>query len=251
MMREPVMWGRFGQPQDTKAPLRGVLFDMDGTLTDSERIWTAALHEMAADLGGQLSPAARVRMLGQSLGRVVEMLHAETGAPGDREATRRSVLGKVEDEMQRGVPWRPGAVELLTAVRRTGLGTALVTSSPRRLVEIAIKDLGPCTFDVIICGDDVSRPKPDPQPYVMALSRLGLAAGDCVAVEDSVPGALAAQRAGLPVLVVPSVEAVPAVAGRTVVTTLRGQSVDSLRSIRDRHRGDAAALAGPVCRVVA
>lgn len=215
--------------------LRAVLFDMDGTLTESEDIWTAALKWMAGELGGQLSTAARDRMLGRSLGEVVEMLHAETASSADTAATRRALLGKVEDIMRRGVPWRPGARELLASVRQAGLQTALVTSSPRRLVDITMTSLGHDAFDITICGDEVRRPKPDPEPYCTAMAMLGLNADQCVAIEDSEPGAIAAERAGLPVLVVPSGEPIPAGPARTLATSLTGQTPYTLGLLVARH----------------
>lgn len=215
--------------------LRAVLFDMDGTLTDTEELWNQALHEMALDLGGRLSAAARAEMLGRELGEVIEMLHTETGSRARAEDTRRGLLGKVEDALQRGTPWKPGARELLHEVRAAGLRTALVTSSPRRLVDIATRTLGPSAFDVVICGDEIRRPKPDPEPYRVAMARLGLTADACVAIEDSAPGALAAERAGLPVLVAPSAGEMALTPARTIVSSLAGQSVLSLRLILARH----------------
>jgi HAD superfamily hydrolase (TIGR01509 family) len=213
-----------------------VLFDMDGTLTNTEEIWTEALHGMARDLGGQLSPVARARMLGRSLGEVIEMLHTETGSRADTAMTRRALLGRVEDLMGRGVPWQPGARELLSAVRHAGLRTALVTSSPRGLVDIAMTTLGHDAFDVTLCGDEVRRPKPDPEPYRTAMAMLGLSPDQCMAVEDSEPGAVSAERAGLAVLVVPSADPIPATPARTSVPTLAGQTPHSLGLIAARYQ---------------
>lgn len=216
---------------------------MDGTLTNTEELWTEALHGMAVDLGGRLSAATRARMLGRSLGDVIEMLHAETGSRANPVMTRRALLGRVEELMAAGIPWQPGARELLQSVRRTGLRTALVTSSPRRLVDIAMATLGRDNFDFAICGDDVRRPKPDPEPYRIAVGALGLTADQCVAVEDSAPGALSAERAGLPVLVVPSGEPIPAGPARTPAASLAGQTPHSLSLIAARHR-DRLRVAG-------
>jgi HAD superfamily hydrolase (TIGR01509 family) len=229
---------------DMHGTLRAVLFDMDGTLTNTEELWTVALHEMAADLGGQLSRLTRVRMVGRPFVEVIEMLHTETGASRAVEATGRELLHKVAELFRRGVPWQPGARELLNAVRRAGLRTALVTSSPSRLVDIAVDTLGRNCFDVTVCGDDVVRGKPDPEPYLQAMRHLGLTAADCIAIEDSPSGALSAERAGLPVLVVPSDAPVPAGAARTIVSSLVGQSPLSLRFAHTTHVANSAYAAG-------
>lgn len=209
--------------------LRAVLFDMDGTLTDTEELWTVALHEMASDLDGRLSSVVRMQMVGRPFVEVVEMLHAETGVSRDCAVTGRELLDKVARLFRRSVPWQPGARELLRAVRRAGLQTALVTSSPSCLVDIAVDTLGRDCFDVTVCGDEVVRGKPDPEPYLKAMRYLGLTAADCVAVEDSPSGALSAERAGLQVVVVPTGRPVPASAARTIVPSLVGQSLTLLR----------------------
>lgn len=215
--------------------LRAVLFDMDGTLTNTEEVWADALHQVAVDLGGRLSAATRAQMLGRPLGEVITMLHAETGARADAAVTRRALLATVEARLRDGVPWLPGARELLHAVRRAGLRTALVTSSPRRLVNIALNTLGHDSFETTVSGDDVRRGKPDPEPYRQAMARLRLSPSQCLAVEDSAPGASAAERAGLPVLVVPSGTPVPVTDARTIAPSLTGQSVQSLHLMFSRH----------------
>jgi HAD superfamily hydrolase (TIGR01509 family) len=224
-----------------KNALRAVLFDMDGTLTNTEELWTVALHQTAADLGGQLSMATRAQMVGRPFTQVIEMLQTETGTAQDGATTTgRALLRKIEDLFRQGVPWQPGARELLHAVRQAGLQTALVTSSPSRIVDIALGTLGRDSFDVTVCGNDVRQGKPNPEPYLKAMRRLGLAADQCLAVEDSPSGVLSAERAGLPVLVVPSGTPIPATRASSIVPSLTDQSLRSLRSLH-RHFASQAA----------
>ena len=104
----------------------------------------------------------------------------------------------------RGVPWRPGARELLTAVRGAGIATALVTTTARRIAAIVLDrftaELGHPPFDVTVCGDEVPARKPDPAPYLQAMAALGAEPGTSVVVEDSLVGVTAGLAAGAAVL---------------------------------------------------
>ncbi len=214
-------------------PPAAVLFDLDGTLVDSEKLWDVGLDELAAKLGGVLSRAARAAMVGNTTPTTMRLLHADLGLP-DRgtEDSGRWLERRMKDLYRAGVPWRAGARELLAAVRAAGLPTALVTSTRRELVDVALVWVGAAHFDVVVCGDEVSRPKPDPEPYLRAAALLGVAPTRCVAVEDSPTGAAAAEAAGCAVLVVPSEVPVPRGPGRTVRESLVGLAVDDLARLR-------------------
>jgi HAD superfamily hydrolase (TIGR01509 family) len=200
-----------------------VLFDMDGTLVDSEKVWEIALHELAAHAGGRLSPAARQAMIGSSMAHSMAILRADLRQPDRPEAPDVAWLtDRVFELFGAGLQWRPGAAELLRAVRAAGLPTALVTSTGRRLVELALNTLGRDNFDVVVCGDEVTRTKPDPEPYVAAARLLGVPIGDCVAIEDSPAGTASAVASGAAVLAVPAELELPPVPGVRIRTTLEG-----------------------------
>lgn len=183
--------------------MKAVLFDMDGTLTDSEKLWTLTLQEVAADLGGVLSEEGRAATVGQSIPRAIELLHADLGLDGDLTATADLVRAKMAVHFANDLPWRDGAEQLLAEVRAAGLKTALVTATERPMLDGAMNTLGHNSFDVIVAGDEVDHPKPHPEPYLRALAALGLGVHEAVAVEDSPTGAASAAAAGLTVLVVP------------------------------------------------
>ncbi|MET8150132.1 HAD family hydrolase [Actinoplanes sp. NPDC049668] len=191
-----------------------MLFDMDGTLVDSEKVWEVALHELAARAGGELSPAARRAMIGSSMAASMRILRDDLGQPGRDEAADIDWLERrVEELFADGLVWQPGAFELLKAVRAAGLPTALVTSTGRRLVEVALDTLGRENFDVVVCGDEVSAPKPDPAPYRTAAGLLGVDIAECVAIEDSPTGLASAVASGAAVLAVPAELELPATDG--------------------------------------
>ena len=108
-----------------------------------------------------------------------------------------------------GLPWCAGANELLEALAAEGTPMALVTNTQRALTERALNSIGRQYFSATVCGDEVASGKPAPDPYLRAAALLGLAPQQCLAVEDSVTGTAAAERAGCPVLVVPNDVEVP------------------------------------------
>jgi HAD superfamily hydrolase (TIGR01509 family) len=211
-----------------------VLWDMDGTLVDSERLWDISLDGLARHLGGELGAPARAAMVGSSLWRTLDMMFDEVGLERRPEAMEEAadwLTRRTEELFRAGLPWRPGAREALRTVRDSGLATALVTSTERALVEVALDSIGREYFDVTVCGDEVPATKPAPDPYLVAADKLGVDIGRCVAVEDSPTGAASATAAGAAVLVVPSEVPVPDGPGRERRTTLVGLTVPDLQRL--------------------
>jgi HAD superfamily hydrolase (TIGR01509 family) len=212
-----------------------VLFDMDGTLVDSEKVWDVALHELAAHAGGKLSEPARLAMIGSSMAASMRILREDLGQPDRDEAADVEWLERrVEELFAGGLVWRPGAMELLRAVREAGLPTALVTSTGRRLVEVALDTLGRENFDAVVCGDEVSAPKPDPAPYRTAADLLGVPIGECLAIEDSPTGLASAVASGAAVLAVPAELELPPTDGVHLRDTLVGVDPAYLATIFSR-----------------
>jgi len=221
-----------------------VLWDMDGTLVDSEKVWTVSLADTARALGGRLSAGAREAIVGSNLPRTLGIMFDDLGLAPEPERmaeAQRMILHRTGELFRAGLEWRPGAQAALRTVRAAGWPTALVTNTGRELTEIALDGIGREHFSVSVCGDEVPRGKPDPDPYLRAAELLGVDAADCLAVEDSPTGAHAAERAGAAVLVVPCEVPVPDGPGRVRRTTLVGLTAAGLRADYTRARGRDAA----------
>jgi HAD superfamily hydrolase (TIGR01509 family) len=214
--------------------LRAVLFDLDGTLFDSEQLWTVSLNELAARLGGELSEATRLAMVGTNVADTVVMLHRDLGLPAGIAASTAWLLERTRQLYLERLPWLPGARELLLSVRAAGLPTALVTSTPRALVEVAVRAIGPGNLDAVVAGDEVAHNKPHPEPYLRAAALLGVPPRECLAIEDSPAGVASAEAAGCPVLAVPHDVPLAPGAHRVVRETgLAGVSVADLCAVHE------------------
>ncbi len=221
-----------------------VLWDMDGTLVDSEKVWTVSLADAARALGGELSDGAREAIIGCNLPRTLVIMFDDLGLPHqpDRmEHARRLILDRTGELFSGGLEWRPGALAALRTVTAAGWPTALVTNTGRELAELALDGIGREHFTVTVCGDEVPRGKPDPDPYLRAAELLGVDASDCLAVEDSPTGVLSAERAGAAVLVVPCEVPVPGGPGRVLRPSLVGLTGADVREGYARARLGRAA----------
>ena len=214
--------------------MRAVLWDMDGTLVDSEKLWDVSMHELYARLGGVMTPEVRESTVGGSAESVMATVYADLGLEPDPVAMTESadwLHDRTGELFEAGLPWRPGARELLDALLADGVPMALVTNTRRKLTEQALKSIGTHYFSASVCGDEVEQAKPYPDIYVRAAELLGYPPEMCLAVEDSVTGTTAAEAAGCPVLVVPNDVEVPAGSRRRHVATLDGLTVAELRNV--------------------
>ncbi|WP_261558786.1 HAD family hydrolase [Frankia tisae] len=187
--------------------LAAVFFDMDGLLVDTEPIWTVAEHEAAARLGGEFTPEMKRAMIGHGIDTAVPIMVSMLGRPpSDVPATERFLLRRSAELFRESgviIP-QPGAVELLAVLREQGVPAALVSSSFRDLMDPVLGVIGRDLFAATVAGDEVSRRKPDPEPYLAAARMLGVDPRRCVVLEDSPSGARAGVAAGCATILVPS-----------------------------------------------
>ena len=118
----------------------------------------------------------------------------------------------------------------------------MVTMSYRQMTDTVVQALPVGSFHTVVSGEEVSRGKPHPDPYLLAADRLGVAAPDCIAIEDSVTGATSARDAGCAVLVVPAAASVEGLSGVTFRASLVGMSLAGLAELLHEHRAGLAEL---------
>jgi len=207
---------------------------MDGTLVDSEKLWDVAINELYSRRGRVLTPEVRDATVGGSADGVIRIVFDDLGLDPNPEH-----MAEIADWMHdyvgelfaAGLPWCPGARELLDALLAADVPMALVTNTRRALTENALDSIGRQYFSVTVCGDEVAEGKPAPDVYLRATELLGVAAADCLAIEDSVTGTAAAEDAGCPVLVVPNEVEVPVTPRRRHVSSLTQVGIPQLREI--------------------
>jgi HAD superfamily hydrolase (TIGR01509 family) len=204
-----------------------VLFDMDGLLIDSEPLWLEAETAIMARLGASWSEQDQAQLLGGSLERSVRYLLSKATRPAPPELIGEWLMSGIIERVRRdGIPVQPGARELLAEVGRAGLPRALVTSSERGFMDVVLASTG-MRFDVLVCADDVTATKPDPEPYLLAAKLLGADPADCFVLEDSPNGVASAEAAGCRVFAVPSLIPIPPAPGRAVVRSLLDLTADA------------------------
>jgi len=199
-----------------------VLWDLDGTLVDTEPSWLAAEFALAARHGARWSADHGDALVGNDLRTTGRYIRDHMGLSLTPEQIVDELLDNMVVSVSEGVIARPGALELLRELRRLEVPCALVTMSYRRMVDPIVAQLAPGAFAAVVTGDEVTYGKPHPEAYLTAAHMLGQPPQRCIAIEDSVTGATSAQAAGARVVVVPNRVAVPPSPDRVVLPTLAG-----------------------------
>ena len=222
-------------------PDLAVLFDLDGTLIDSEGLWWRAECLVVDGLGGTWTPEDQARCLGGPLERVAAYMADRSGSARTPQDIGQELLDRME-ALLRSEPleWRPGARELLAECRATGVPTGLVSASHRRLLD-AVDDAiardvharGDHAFDVTVAGDEVANGKPHPEPYVAAARMLQVPIEQCIVLEDSPTGVASGQQSGAFVVAIPHIVGIEPASRRRVVDTLAGVTLADLRAWRE------------------
>lgn len=232
------------------SPLKAVLWDMDGTIVDTEPYWIAAEHALVEAHGGTWSHDQAMQLVGQSLTFSAGLLQ-EAGVELEIREIIDTLTAQVVRSVQQQVPWRPGARELLEELHLAGIRCALVTMSEGPLAREVVASLPRPYFEVLVTGDTVSQGKPHPEAYLTAVELLqendpNLGIHHCVALEDSVPGVAAAVASGVATVAVPHIVPLPDDGSYALWDTLAGRSLAELEALllQADATGAAAASAG-------
>ncbi|MFB8208054.1 MULTISPECIES: HAD family phosphatase [unclassified Streptomyces] len=213
------------------AALQAVFLDMDGTLVDTEGFWWDVEVEVFAGLGHRLDEAWRDVVVGGPMSRSTGYLIEATGADITLEEAAVLLNDRFEKRIGNGVPLMPGAARLLAELRRHEIPTALVSASHRRIIDRVLDSVGHHHFALTVAGDEVTRTKPHPEPYLTAARGFGADPRLCAVIEDTATGVAAAEAAGCRVVAVPSVSPIAPAEGRVVVGSLEEVNLTFLRSL--------------------
>lgn len=210
-----------------------VLWDMDGTLIDSEPYWLLSETRLANEYGATWTEENGHELIGKSLYDSSALIRDRLSI---KDLTVEQVIDRLTDEvvshLKGTLPWRPGALELLMDLKQNGVKTALVTMSMRRMALAVVAEIPFQAFDVVVAGDDVRIGKPDPEPYLKAAELLGVDPKDCIALEDSRTGLASAEAAGTVAVGIPNIVPIPPGPNRIVIPTLSEMNTELLANLR-------------------
>jgi len=201
--------------------LQAVLFDMDGTLVDTEPYWIKAEYGLVESYGGAWTDADAHALVGSALLTSANYIREHGGVPLEPDEIVDRLITEVIVATREAMPWRPGARALLAELGERDVPCALVTMSYRSLAAELVAALPAGTFGAVVAGDEVTHGKPHPEAYLTAAARLGVDPTRCVAIEDSPTGVTAAEAAGCVTIAIPHHVPIPAAPGRVLVDSLR------------------------------
>ncbi len=215
--------------------MRAVLWDMDGTLVDTEPYWMRSEEELVGEFGGHWTDEDAKKLVGLGLDTSARILQG-AGVRMDEDAIINHLTDQVTYKLAtEGVPFRPGARELLADLKAAGIKTALVTMSLRRMAAEVVNLIDFDAFDVIFAGDDVTRPKPFADPYLMACEALQVRPDECVALEDSPNGVASAVAADIVTIGIPHIVSLDDSGATGTIPTLVGVTAADLIAFHERH----------------
>lgn len=186
------------------SPFSAVIFDMDGTILDTEALFKTIVFEVCTEIGVEMTDDVHRSMVGSSHENTQRLLLEAFGAAFPYTHFDERCRTIMIERSHAGVPVKAGAREFITELRERGIPAAVATSSrnphaQQHLTAAGLYDL----FDTVVTRDDVRNPKPHPEPYIMAAARLGIDPRQCLALEDSHAGVRAAHAAGMQTIMVP------------------------------------------------
>ena len=209
-----------------------VFFDMDGLLVDSEPEWLLSEIEVTAPYGYTWLPEDQVACLGGPLTRVGQYMFDKCGQQQSPEYFTQTLIDTQVARMRGNTPTMPGAISLLKELQRNGVKTALVSASPRIIVDAVLDNVGHDLFPFSISSDDVTNTKPNPECYVKAAQICGVEISNCLVFEDSLTGMNAAIASGAFLIGVPHLVSIQESEKVRVIRSLEQLSFAKLAELR-------------------
>ena len=207
---------------------QAVLFDMDGLFIDSEPDWHAAESEMMRSNGYDWKPEDQLKCLGGPLTRVTEYMSECLKGSKSPEQLANSIVTEMQKRMSGNVSLMPGALEFSRELNQIGVPQALVSASPRLIVDAVLTGMNEKYFALSVAAGDIERTKPYPDPYLHAAKLLGVDINNCIIFEDSPTGLTAARASGAFVVGIPHLVEVPEEARLKIVKSFTEVSISSL-----------------------
>ncbi len=180
-----------------------VLFDMDGLFIDSEPDWHAAESEMMRSNGYDWTAEDQLKSLGGPLPRVTQYMSECLQGSKSAEQLGRSIVEEMTKRLSGKVALMPGAIEFSRELNSSGIAQALVSASPREIVDAVLLGMEEKYFAISVASGDIERTKPFPDPYLHAAQLLGVEIENCLIFEDSPTGLTAARASGAFVVGIP------------------------------------------------
>ena len=209
-----------------------VFFDMDGLMVDSEPEWLQSEIEVTAAFGYSWLEEDQVACLGGPLTKVGQYMYDKCGQKQSPEFFTQTLIDTQVARMRRNTPTMPGATELVRELQLHGVKTALVSASPRNIVDAVLDNLGHDLFPFSISSDDVAVTKPDPECYLKAASMSGSEISNCLVLEDSITGMTAAKASGAHLIAVPHLVSVAESERVRVIKSLEQLSYSKLSQLK-------------------
>ena len=208
-----------------------VFFDMDGLMVDSEPEWFLSEMEVTKPFGYSWLEEDQIACLGGPLSKVGQYMFDKCGQKESPEYFTQTLIDTQVARMRGNTPTMPGAVELVRELQTYGIKTALVSASPRNIVDAVLDNLGHDLFPFSISADDVTRTKPDPEAYLKAAEMSGSEITNCLIFEDSLTGMKAAVASGAYLIGVPHLVSIEESARVRVIKSLKQLSYSKLQEL--------------------
>ena len=209
-----------------------VFFDMDGLMADSEPEWLLSEIEVTAPFGYRWQDEDQVACLGGPLSKVGQYMFDKCGQVQSPQFFTQTLIDTQVARMRGNTPTMPGAIELVRELQSQGVKTALVSASPRNIVDAVLDNLGHDLFPFSISSDDVTNTKPDPEAYVKAATMSGSDITNCLVFEDSLTGMNAAIASGAYLVGVPHLVSIAESSRVRVIKSLEQLSYAKIKELK-------------------